>query len=148
MASPAPVPVPAASPASKTYAASCHCSAFVYSVTLAPPLEDPRTEVMHCNCSICERNGYLFVYVPDGGVVFSKGGVEEFGAYAFGSRKMAHYFCKNCGSSCVARSTHPGFFDGMTCVNVRMLEGVEVKDLKLKPADGRSYVPEETAAAA
>jgi hypothetical protein len=36
----------------------------------------------------------------------------------------------------------PNFFAGMTCVNVRMLEDVDFKGLKIKNMDGRSYSPE------
>jgi hypothetical protein len=35
----------------------------------------------------------------------------------------------------------PDFFPGMTCLNVRMLDGVDLKALKIKFADGRSYAP-------
>ncbi|KAF2035791.1 hypothetical protein EK21DRAFT_84199 [Setomelanomma holmii] len=38
---------------------------------------------------------------------------------------------------------NPNFFAGMTCVNVRMLDGVDVKSLKIKFADGKNYKPEE-----
>lgn len=64
-------------------------------------------------------------------------------AYSFASRKMAHYFCPTCGSSCIARSKDPDFFPGMTCVNVRMLEGLELGKLSFKQADGKSYVAPE-----
>lgn len=54
---------------------------------------------------------------------------------------MHHYFCGTCGASCMARSIDPEFFPGMTCVNVRMLEDVELEKLKVKAADGKSYDP-------
>ncbi|OAL55804.1 hypothetical protein IQ07DRAFT_583249 [Pyrenochaeta sp. DS3sAY3a] len=133
---------PAAEAPTATYNASCHCGAFTYKVTQSPPLNDPAAEVMECNCSICLRNGYLFIYVPDARVEFTNGSIEEFKAYSFASKKMAHYFCAKCGASCMARSVDPGFFPGITCVNVRMLEGVDTKKLKLKFADGASYNPE------
>lgn len=60
----------------KTYKASCHCGAFVYDVTTVS-LDDAGTEVVRCNCSICMRNGYLLIYVPDGQIVFEKGGIED-----------------------------------------------------------------------
>lgn len=66
-------------------------------------------------------------------------------SYFFASKKMAHYFCGTCGASCMARSVDPGFFPGMTCVNVRMFEDVDLKTLNIKAADGKSYDP--TAAA-
>lgn len=41
----------------------------------------------------------------------------------------------------MARSVVPGFFEGMTCVNVRMLEGVDFKALNIKEMDGKNYNP-------
>ncbi|KAH7086819.1 Mss4-like protein [Paraphoma chrysanthemicola] len=111
----------------ETYTASCHCGAFTYIVTASPPLLDPRATLSSCNCSICTRNGSLMIYVPDDAVHFTKGTIEGFKAYTFGpAPKIAHYFCATCGSSCLARSVEAGFFDGMTCVNVRMLEDKRV----------------------
>lgn len=123
------------------YQASCHCGAFAYTIAQSPALTSPGAEVMDCNCSICSRNGYLFIYTPDERVEFTKGRLEDFRAYQFGSKKMAHYFCGTCGASCLARSVDPDFFPGMTCVNVRMLQGVDLKGLNLKFADGASYNP-------
>ncbi|KAL2680615.1 hypothetical protein Neosp_008217 [[Neocosmospora] mangrovei] len=45
--------------AEATYEAGCHCGYISLSVTLSPPL--PEHEVLHCNCSICRRGGYLLV---------------------------------------------------------------------------------------
>lgn len=60
----------------QTYKASCHCGTFAYDVTTAP-LYHEDTEVVHCNCSICTRNGYLLIYVPDDQVTFHKGQFED-----------------------------------------------------------------------
>jgi hypothetical protein len=60
-------------------------------------------------------------------------------SYFFASKKMGHYFCGDCGASCMVRSVDPSVFPGMTCVNVRMLEGVELKGVKRKYGDGASY---------
>lgn len=60
----------------ETYKASCHCGAFVYNVTTSS-LNDASTEVTRCNCSICQRNGYLNIYVPNEQVAFEKGSIEE-----------------------------------------------------------------------
>lgn len=69
---------PAADAPAATYNASCHCGAFAYSVTISPPLDSPSSTVTECNCSICTRNSYLLVYVPNERVVFSKGRIEQF----------------------------------------------------------------------
>lgn len=42
----------------------------------------------------------------------------------------------------MARSIRPGFFDGISIVNVRLLDGVELEKLKYKEMDGRSYTKE------
>lgn len=68
---------PEAEPPTATYTGSCHCSRFTYTVTQSPPLEDPSSEVIDCNCSICSRNGYLFVYVPEKSFTFEAGNQEE-----------------------------------------------------------------------
>lgn len=59
----------------QTYKASCHCGAFAYTVK-TPSLDHESTEVVRCNCSICMRNGYLFVYVPNDEVTFTSGQLE------------------------------------------------------------------------
>lgn len=41
----------------------------------------------------------------------------------------------------MARSVDPNFFAGMTCINVRMLDGVDFGKLKIKEVDGKSYTP-------
>ncbi|KAH4237029.1 hypothetical protein HBI56_123760 [Parastagonospora nodorum] len=133
---------PDANAPKKKYDAACHCGAFAYTVTASPPLDDPSAEVIECNCSICSRNGYLYIYPPNSSVEFTKGDISEFKSYTFGpNAKVAHYFCPTCGSSCMARSIDPNFFPGMTCLNVRMLDGVDLKALKIKFADGKSYTP-------
>ncbi|KAF1912479.1 Mss4-like protein [Ampelomyces quisqualis] len=126
----------------KTYKASCHCGAFAYNVTASPPLDDPKAEVIQCNCSICTRNGYLFIYPPNSSVEFTKGAFDEFKSYTFGPKpKVAHYFCGACGASCMLRSIDPNFFVGMTPLNVRMLEDIDLRALKIKHLDGKSYTP-------
>ncbi|KAG9201120.1 hypothetical protein B5807_01007 [Epicoccum nigrum] len=125
----------------QTYKASCHCGAFAYSVkTTSLDLES--TEVVRCNCSICVRNGYLFIYVPNDDITFTSGQIEDFKSYTFATHSVAHYFCPKCGSSCMARSIRPGFFDGKSIVNVRLFEDVELEKLNYKEMDGRSYTKE------
>lgn len=69
-------PAPAAAP-SETYNGSCHCGKVKYTVKQSPPLTDPSVEVGECNCSICLRNGYLFIYIPEKDVVFEKGTLDD-----------------------------------------------------------------------
>lgn len=58
---------------SKTYSGSCHCGANTFTVPISPPLEDPETTVLNCNCSICAKNGSLLVFVPAASINWIKG---------------------------------------------------------------------------
>jgi hypothetical protein len=63
---------------SAIYTASCHCAAFIYTITTSPPLSCPSARISQCNCSICIKNGYLMIYPPNSAVTFVKGSIEEF----------------------------------------------------------------------
>jgi hypothetical protein len=38
--------------------------------------------------------------------------------YRFGKQRVQHYFCSRCGSSLMAESIEPGFYEGVKAVNV------------------------------
>lgn len=80
----------------QTYSASCHCGAIQYEIDLSPPL--PQWKVASCNCSICNRNGYLLVY-PDREQVRFKSGEEALREYSFGPKRVLHKFCGNCSAA-------------------------------------------------
>jgi hypothetical protein len=80
----------------QTYEAGCHCGTVKYSVTLSPPLTEQK--VVSCNCSICSRNGYLFVY-PLREHFRLKSGEDALKSYSFGPKRVLHKFCTKCGSS-------------------------------------------------
>ncbi|KAF2788915.1 glutathione-dependent formaldehyde-activating protein, partial [Melanomma pulvis-pyrius CBS 109.77] len=115
------------------YQASCHCQLVRYSVTLSPPLHDPESWVVECNCSICARNGSLNVYVQSECLEFETVGLESALKYRFGKQRVQHYFCSRCGSSLMAESIEPGFYEG-----VRMFHDVDVRTLQRREVDGKS----------
>lgn len=78
------------------HAASCHCGAVQYTVTLSPPL--PLQKIGSCNCTICTKNGYLLVYPRRQDVVIHQG-EEQLKAHSFGKKQLLHRFCGECGSS-------------------------------------------------
>lgn len=71
----------------RTYRGNFHCGAYVYEARLGE-----LTSVSECNCSICHKKGYLWVYAGggDGDFAVVKGADEDLTSYTFGSGKMSH----------------------------------------------------------
>ncbi|OAG08739.1 uncharacterized protein CC84DRAFT_586051 [Paraphaeosphaeria sporulosa] len=124
-------------PPSAIYTGSCHCGSFTYTVQQSPPLDHPSCEVKECNCSMCARNGYLFITPAEKNVKFTNGEKDEFKKYTFGKHIFAHYFCGTCGVSCMAQSLDPNLWADIVAVNVRTLQDVDLKSLNVKLADGK-----------
>jgi len=113
-----------------SYTGSCHCGAVRYRVTMA--LESAIT----CNCSICQRSGTMLAFTPATAfeLLSGEGALTD---YQFGKKSIHHLFCSRCGVRSFARGAMP---DGTptVAVNVRCLEGVELKDVPTRQYDGRS----------
>lgn len=77
--------------------ANCHCGAVKFTFSISPPLKE--YPVVVCNCSICQRNGYLLVYPTKENVKLREGSEEAIGSYTFANKNVQHNFCKGCGSS-------------------------------------------------
>ncbi|KAF9025571.1 hypothetical protein BDZ89DRAFT_1068215 [Hymenopellis radicata] len=128
---------------SATYKGSCHCGKISFSATISAPLESGH-EVISCNCSVCARNGYLFVYLKDDAIKFHSGEGEGrnygnllFLSYTFGQGRLVHDFCPKCGTSIFGTSMLPGAFEGMKGINVRTFDHVDLNSLTLKKVDGK-----------
>ena len=86
-----------------TYDLHCHCGAIKYKMKLSPPLYKEETEgkeqciPVECNCSYCERNGYIAVHPLANDVEFTQG-LEDRVSYYTGAKKCPHWFCRKCGS--------------------------------------------------
>ncbi|PWI72180.1 mitochondrial carnitine/acylcarnitine carrier protein [Purpureocillium lilacinum] len=107
-------PPPPAEEPLRTYRGNCHCGAFVYEAEL-PEIKS----VFECNCSICHKKGYLWVFPGEGKYRVVKGGDETLTGYTFGPKKLTH--------------------------KVRAMQGVDTSKLERKPfngaALGEAYVP-------
>lgn len=79
------------------HAANCHCGAVRFTFSISPPLDE--YPVVVCNCSICQRNGYLLVYPIKENLKLREESEEAMGSYVFGNKNVKHSFCKQCGSS-------------------------------------------------
>lgn len=108
---------------------SCHCGRVRFEVT------GTLGEVVHCNCSICTKKGYVHWIVPQDAFRLVDG-EDVLVTYRFGTGVAQHRFCGVCGVSgfYVPRS-HPDHVD----VNVRCLDGVDPASLPVRPFDGRNW---------
>ena len=110
---------------------SCHCGQVRYTIEAG---EIPGA--MECNCSHCQRKGYLLWFVPREALTISEG-EASLSTYTFNRHVIEHKFCPNCG--CAPFGFGQGA-DGkkMAAINVRCLEDVDLDAIKRKPVDGRS----------
>ncbi len=109
---------------------SCHCGAVVIEV------DAPAELVVHaCDCSMCERTGFLHLIVPAARFRLLAGG-RFLTTYTFNTGVAKHYFCRVCGCKpyYVPRSNPDGF-----SVNARCLDKATVKQITVIPFDGRNW---------
>lgn len=117
----------------KTYAGGCHCGAVRYEADM-----DLSQGTFRCNCSICSKGRAWLTTLAAGDFRLLQG-ADALSVYQFGSRIIAHSFCKNCGIKCFGRFTQP---DGqqIVAVSVSTLENISDAELAALPVqyvDGR-----------
>ena len=97
------------------YQGGCHCGAIRFKVTLPNNIE-----VEDCNCSICNKTGYLHVIVPSNQFELTQG-QEQLQLYTFNSGVAKHYFCKTCGIKpyYIPRSNPDGVDVNLRCLDSR-----------------------------
>jgi hypothetical protein len=113
-----------------TYRGSCQCGAVKHALRTKP-----LTHAMECNCSMCGRAGALWTAAVDADLTIDCD-LAGLGVRQFGTMRAKHYFCKTCG---VHPFTRPRLDPTRWAVNVRCLEGVDVKALKVIPFDGQNW---------
>jgi hypothetical protein len=113
-----------------THSGGCHCGRVRFEVD-APA----RLSVIDCNCSMCNKSGYLHLIVPKERFRLLSG-TDALTTYEFNTRTAKHLFCFVCGvkSFYVPRS-HP---DGYS-VNARCLDEGTVKELSVVRSDGKDW---------
>ena len=117
-------------PETKTWTGSCHCGKVSYEADLA------LSQVISCNCSMCQRAGWLLAFVgADQFRLLS--GQDTLGDYQFNRHLIHHHFCTTCGIKPFARGT-TGDGRQMVAINARCLEGVDLDALQVTHVDGRS----------
>lgn len=109
---------------------SCHCGAVVIEIQAPAVLE-----ALECNCSMCERTGFLHLIVSKSDFRLVKGAASLI-TYTFNTGVAQHYFCKVCGCKpfYVPRSNPDGY-----SVNARCLDKRSIESLSVRPFDGQNW---------
>lgn len=109
---------------------SCHCGAVTYEV------KGDFAEGMRCNCSHCQRKGFLLAFVPEEQFKLLSG-KENLTTYQFNKKHIDHTFCKTCGVESFAKG-HDGNGNHMVMINLNCLEDFDITKVKVNDYDGRS----------
>jgi len=108
----------------------CHCGAVRFEAAL------PTSVVAQsCNCSICEKTGFIHIIVPESRFRLIQGG-DALTSYVFNTGVARHLFCSVCGIKSFYRPrSNP---DGWS-VNARCLDNAEALDIRIEAFDGRNW---------
>lgn len=113
----------------KTYHGGCHCGKVRFEVdsVIDPEIED-------CNCSVCQKTGFLHLIVPKTQFRLLSG-EEELSCYTFNTGVAKHYFCRHCGVKpfYIPRSNPDG-----VDVNIRSLDRAP-EQMNIVPFDGQNW---------
>ncbi|TNE94449.1 GFA family protein [Porticoccus sp.] len=111
------------------YRGSCHCGAVSFEAE-APD----SVEVEDCNCSICNKSGYLHLIVPKKNFRLLSG-EEQLQTYTFNSGVAKHTFCRICGIKpfYIPRSNPDGVDINLRCLNE------QAKSITIVEFDGQNW---------
>ena len=116
-------------PEPTTYSGGCHCGAVRFQVIV------DKHEAIKCNCSICNKKGFLHLIVPPERFTLLQG-EESLTNYTFNTGIAKHLFCKTCGIHSFYRPrSHPDSYD----VNVNCLDGNVVSKFEVVDFDGANW---------
>jgi hypothetical protein len=111
-------------------AGGCHCGAVRFEAALIEPVE-----AQTCNCSMCEKVGFIHMIVPTSRFRLVSG-EEALTRYRFNTGVAEHLFCSVCGvKSFYQPRSNP---DGWS-VNARCLDDADGLDIRVEPFDGRNW---------
>jgi hypothetical protein len=111
------------------YTGSCHCGKVRFRV------EGDLADAVLCNCSICDKKGFIHLIVPPAAFTLESG-EGELESYRFNTGVAVHRFCRTCGiHPFYTPRSDPDKID----VNVRCLDGVDLRALRPDLFDGRNW---------
>ena len=111
-------------------AGGCHCGAVRFEAALPDAVE-----AQACNCSMCEKVGFIHLIVPEGRFRLLSG-CRGLTSYRFNTGVAEHLFCSICGVKGFYRPrSNP---DGWS-VNARCLDEPGALDIRIEAFDGRNW---------
>jgi hypothetical protein len=113
------------------YKGSCHCGKVAFEV------EGEVKGAMACNCSICSRKGSLLWFVPREQLKLLTPESNS-SSYKFNKHMIDHRFCPQCGIHPYAEAVDPKSGKPTAAVNIRCIEGLDLKSVPVKEFDGRA----------
>ncbi|SPN99645.1 uncharacterized protein DNG_02497 [Cephalotrichum gorgonifer] len=123
----------------KIYHGSCHCGAVGLAIKSKDLHEHPEAAgkmgFVTCDCSICARNGNIWMYPTKKQIVFT--GRDNLSYYSFGKKAMRKSFCKTCGVNMSNEWLENG--PDIWPINLRVLDNFSTDGLKINhfPDDSR-----------
>jgi hypothetical protein len=113
------------------YSGSCHCGAVAFTVDAEIP-----TGAMSCNCSHCQRKGFLLTFVPAGQFTLDSG-EDQLETYTFNKHAIRHRFCRTCGVQAFGEGEREGM--ALRAVNLRCVPEVDINALEIQKVDGARF---------
>ncbi len=113
-----------------THSGGCHCGKVAFTFE-----GGPLTEGLECNCSMCGKKGAILHFVPASSFTL-KTPREALLTYTFNKHVIQHHFCATCGVSAFGEGVDPKG-NAMAAINLRCVEGVDPRNLKIIFYNGR-----------
>ena len=111
-------------------AGGCHCGAVRFEARLPQVVE-----AQSCNCSICEKTGFIHIIVPESRFRLAEG-AEALTSYTFNTGVARHLFCAKCGVKSFYRPrSNP---DGWS-LNAHCLDAATAPNLTVTAFDGQNW---------
>lgn len=109
---------------------SCHCGKIAFEVEGQPG------DLLECNCSHCQRKGYLLWFTGRDQVKMLTP-EKAMSTYTFNKHVIQHHFCPTCGCAPFGFGTDPSG-KKTAAINVRCLDDIDLDKFKRIPYDGRN----------
>ena len=114
----------------RAHTGGCHCGTVRFEAELPE-----KVEAQSCNCSMCEKLGFIHIIVPQSRFRITAG-EEAITTYTFNTGVAKHTFCSVCGVKAFygPRSNPDGW-----SVNARCLDDPDRLDIRIEAFDGRNW---------